>query len=377
MNPKIENYTEKDSVLTFTIYGIDVSFANAIRRTILSDIPTVVFETMPYEKNKAIIKDNTSRLNNEILKQRLSCIPIHITDLEIPLKDYILEIDEENLTDTMMFVTTENFKIKNVTTGNYLEEKDVRAIFPPYTPPTGKAEYFIDLLRLRPKISDQILGEKIKLTCEFSIGTAKQDSMFNVAGTCAYGYTPDPEVIKVELQKQQQKWKDDGKTEEDIQFESSNWKLLEALRYVKKNSFDFVLQSVGVFDNDVLLQKACNILIDKLNKLNLQVNQDEVQIQPSVTTMENCYDFILENEDYTIGNILNYMLYTIYYEDKKELSYCGFKKMHPHDSDSIIRLAFENPGANKTTIHAMFNHVIEESIKTFKQILVLIEPKGK
>ena len=36
---------------------------------------------------------NTTRLNNEILKQRLSCIPIHIKDLEMPLQDYIMELD--------------------------------------------------------------------------------------------------------------------------------------------------------------------------------------------------------------------------------------------------------------------------------------------
>jgi hypothetical protein len=33
-------------------------------------------------KNRSTILTNTTRLNNEILKQRLSCIPIHITDLK-------------------------------------------------------------------------------------------------------------------------------------------------------------------------------------------------------------------------------------------------------------------------------------------------------
>ena len=36
--------------------------------------------TFPHEKNKANIEINTTRFNNEIIKQRLSCIPIHITD---------------------------------------------------------------------------------------------------------------------------------------------------------------------------------------------------------------------------------------------------------------------------------------------------------
>jgi DNA-directed RNA polymerase subunit L len=368
MNPKIENYKQEDDVLEFTLKGVDVSFANAIRRTILSEIPTVVFKTMPYEENKSNILENTSRLNNEILKQRLSCIPIHITDLEIPLKDYLLEIDEENTTDTMMYVTTENFKIKNITTDKYLEEKDVRTIFPPYVPPTGKSEYFIDFVRLRPKISEEIPGEKIKLTCQFSISNSKDDSMFNVVGTCAYGYTPDPEKIKEELVKRQQVWKDEGKTKEELEFESENWKLLEGLRFVKQNSFDFIVQTVGVFENSTLIQKACEIVINKLLKLNSEFHKDDVKIETSVSTMENSYDIILENEDYTIGNVLNYILYTIFYLDTKQLTYSGFKKMHPHDSDSIIRIAFMSPNSNKTTIKTMFKYTIEEAVKVLSKI---------
>lgn len=86
MNPKIDNISDKGNTLQFTLSGVNVSLANALRRTILSDIPIAVFKTSPYEENKAIIYSNTSRLNNEILKQRLSCVPIHIRDLKIPLK---------------------------------------------------------------------------------------------------------------------------------------------------------------------------------------------------------------------------------------------------------------------------------------------------
>ena len=55
MNPKIENRKEIDDILTFTLSGVDVSFANAIRRVILSEIPIIVFKTMPYEQNKSNI----------------------------------------------------------------------------------------------------------------------------------------------------------------------------------------------------------------------------------------------------------------------------------------------------------------------------------
>ena len=368
MNPKIEHIEESNNKLSFTLSGVDVSFANGIRRTILADIPTVVFKTMPYEEKKINILANTCRLNNEIIKQRLSCIPIHITDLTIPLSNYLLEINETNNTDTMMFVTSEHFKIKNLVNGKYLEEHDTRKIFPPYIPPTGKGEYFIDLLRLRPKISEDIPGEKIHLTCEFSVSTAKDDSMFNVVGTCSYGFTPDPQAIKTELQKKEQIWRDEGKTKEEIDFEIKNWKLLDGLRIVKKNSYDFTIETVGVFENEEIVQKACDILIQKLNLLNDANNKNELNIQKSNTTMENCFDVILENEDYTIGNILNFIIYTVGYRDTKALSYCGFKKMHPHDSYSIIRIAFISPASNQNSVKEMLKYSIGKAIPVFDKI---------
>ena len=85
MNPQIQITSEDENQLKFTISGANVSIVNGIRRVLLSNIPTVVFKTFPYSENKCDITKNTTRFNNEILKQRLSCIPIHITDTSIPL----------------------------------------------------------------------------------------------------------------------------------------------------------------------------------------------------------------------------------------------------------------------------------------------------
>ena len=363
MASKITNLKEESDILTFTISNIDVSYANALRRTLLSDIPIVVFKTTPYEENKAHIISNTSRLHNEIIKQRLSCIPICISDFEtMNLKNYLLELDVENNTDTTLIVTTKDFKIRNLATNAFLEEGQVRKIFPPFVAPNGQ-EYFIDFLRLRPKISDEIPGEKIKLTCEFSVGTARDDSMFNVTGTCSYGCTPDPVKMEEQLAKEKQKWKDEGKTESEIKFEAANWKLLEGLRIVQKYSFDFVLQSVGIYKNEELIIKACNILNAKLENLKAFVSSDSIDIKASNSTMENCYDVKLENEDYTIGNLLNYELYQIFYNDLKMLDYVGFKKLHPHDNYSLLRLSLTNKTEGVSSIKTMIDAVIDEAMK--------------
>ena len=364
MNPQVElNSRPNEEMLLFTLSGVNVSLANAIRRTILSDIPLVVFRTTPYEQNKANIIANTSRLNNEILKQRLSCIPIHIKDVDgFPLKNYQLEVNVENITDTMMYVTTENFVINDLVTGKPIDQAKNREIFPAddYT------GYFIDFVRLRPKISEELPGEKIRLTCELSIGTAKEDGMFNVVSTASYGYTVDTVAQEATLEKLKQKWKDEGKNADEVNFEAKNWKLLDGMRITKQDSFDFIIQTVGVFDNIELVQKACEILIDKLQYQDSLIEKDELVIEKSQNTMANSYDIILENEDYTIGKVLEYFMYTKFYETKI-LTFCGFKKMHPHDSQSIIRVAYREP-IDISTIKGNLKECIDGASQVFAKV---------
>lgn len=356
MNPTLEPFESEDNSFGFTLSGVNVSIANALRRTILSDIPIVVFRTTPHEQNKCSIITNTSRLNNEIIKQRLSCIPIHIKDVEdFPLKNYIMEVNVENTTDTIMFVTSENFVIKDKNTGKPLPQEKIREVFPP-DDITG---YFIDFVRLRPRISDEIPGEKIHLICEFDIGSAKEDGMFNAVSTCSYGFTGDAAAQDAELVRKLQKWKDEGKNERDIEFETTNWKLLDAKRIYKKDSFDFVVQSVGIHTNNEIVDNACRILISRLSELENIIEKDELEIKNAENTMANSFDIILENEDYTIGKVIEYFLFSKFYETNT-ITYCGFKKMHPHDSHSIIRLAYKEP-VDKATIKGHIKECIDDA----------------
>jgi DNA-directed RNA polymerase subunit L len=323
----------------------------------------VVFRTTPNEQNKCTIYTNTSCLNNEIIKQRLSCIPIHIKNIEeFPLKNYLLEVNVENTTDNVMYVTTEHFTIKDLVTGTELSKDKVREIFPA-DDTTG---YFIDFARLRPRISDEIPGEKLHLICEFDIGTAKEDGMFNAVSTCSYGFSIDTAHQEAELAKKLQTWKDEGKTEDQINFEAENWKLLEGQRITKKDSFDFVLQSVGVYTNDELLNAACKILIGRLGDLDTIIEKDELEIINSDNTLTNSFDVILENEDYTIGKIIEYCLYSKFYATNI-LTFCGFKKMHPHDTHSIIRVAYAEP-VEKSTIKGNFKECIADAVEVFTKM---------
>ena len=346
---------EENGILGFTIEGINVSFINGIRRTILSDIPTLVFHCFPHDQNDADIHTNTTRLNNEVLKQRLSCIPIHISDASLPYKELVVEINMKNESENTIDVTTEHFKIKNISSGKYLQESAVRKIFPP-CPITGD---YIVFARLRPKVSTIAPGEELSISAKMSLHTASEDGTFNVASTCAYKFT-------VDKMKQDQIWQNklaeissEEKADPDVlALLQQNWYNHEGLRYFKKDSFDFKLETIGVYTNEELVQKACEILIQKLKNIHDTI-EDAGIIEKSISTIPNSVDIKLINTGYTVGKIIEYMLHKNNYqgETEKNLTYVGFRKNHPHDEDSVIRMGMierdGNDGYNEVVVSNM------------------------
>jgi DNA-directed RNA polymerase subunit L len=111
-------------------------------------------------------------------------------------------------------------------------------------------------------------------------------------------------------------------------------------------------------------------LIARLRGLEEIIEKDQLKMNISQNTMSNCYDIILENEDYTIGKVVEYVLYAKFFEpaleEQKLLSYCGFKKMHPHDPDSIIRLAYLQP-SDRTTIKGHLKECIADAVKVYEK----------
>jgi len=360
--PTIVNEATDNNVLSFTLQNINVSLANAIRRTILTDIPTAVVVTAPYEKNQADIKKNTSRLNNEILKHRLSSIPIHINDKSIDLSKLMIVIHKKNEDNTMINVTTKDFKIKNIETDKYLPQSNVNKIFPP----DPLTKYHILFTRLRPKISDEIPGEEIFIEAKMSIGTAAQDGTFNVVSTGSYSFTPDLINQRTILQKLEKEWKKSGLTGDEIDFEKENWRLLDGKRIYIKNSFDFIIETIGVFSNKYIVKQACLIIARKLEAIGKSVDAQTIEIKEGITASPT-FDIVLQNEDYTIGKSIEYALHQLFYENESIFDFVGFRKLHPHDSDSIIRVAFAKEGT-KNDLYGYLQVAVQSVIQIFEHV---------
>jgi len=418
--PVISTYNNnKEEQLTFTLENCDVSIANGIRRIVMSDVNTYVFKTFPHAENRANFTVNTTRLHNELLKQRLGCIPIHhvhtIEGFQNDYKNYLVEVDVKNESDTIRYVTTEDFKVKraknleksggshdddDAVVYEYLPESTVRKIFPP---DSVSGEY-IEFARLMPKLSSNVpCGEALAFTCTIEISNAKFDGMYNVAHTCSYSCTPDEKEIE-----KQWKAKEKGLREgfesgsgsasahasgstvaEQLASAKKNWELLEAQRIFVSNSFDFVIETVGVYTNVQLVTKSCDIMIKKCEKLLADMEHSSSSsssssndagtqskigmkniIEPAneMTTMKNAFCINLIGEDYTLGKVVEYLLFSNYY-DKSDgiVSFCGFKKPHPHALDSFILVAFKEE-IELSKVQECVSKVVSECISIFKSL---------
>ena len=365
MTPEILDLKERAGDLTFTLKNVDVSIANSLRRIIISEIPSIGFITSPYEKNQSTFVKNTTRLNNEILKQRLACVPCHITDVDaFPTDQYIIEVNEYNDDSIIKYVTTEHIKIKNVMTGTYLDRDDVEKIFPK-NPVTG---YYIDIMRIRPEISDTIKGEALHFTCKFSKVSPKIDGCtYNIVSSCTYQNTRDVVKSKSVWDKLETKLRAENETDDNIRVQKGNYEAIDACRNFLDNCFDFTIESVGVYANKTILVMGIDAMVGKFNTFISLLEKDEVVVEPAQIDIDHGYDIILANEDYTLGKPIEYMLYTKYFQKGKALTFCGFRKNHPHDNYSVIRIAGKEK-METPVIYNMLRDVCIDLIETYAKI---------
>lgn len=374
MNPIISDFKNVNDTLEFRATNINVSFINAIRRILLSEIPTVSFITFPNEKNDAVIHSNTSRFNNEILKQRLSCIPIHITDNTINVNNLVLNLKYKNDTSTTQNITTEYFKIWDESTNNYLSDEITKQIFPK-NPITNN---YILFLKLRPPfIQNKHIntnGEEIHLECRMSRQIAKTNSMFNVVSIATFSNLQLPkEAILQEFNKYKKDLTSkETYSDDELYLIEKDWYAINAKRLFIPDAFIFKLKTVGVFDNYYLLKTSCEIIINKLNNFITQTDSSLYQINPNNTFADNTYTIILYNEDYTLGKIIEYTFYIKYLENEEIIKYVTFKKQHPHDFNSELILTFIKP-TEQLEVAEYFNNVSKDIIDIYTNIIKQIK----
>lgn len=352
----IKSDPNDSNTLLFTLNDANVSIANALRRILISEIKVPCFKSESLEDEyKCHIDVNTTRFTNEVIKQRLACIPIHIKDNKINVENYELVLDVKNTTKDVLYVTTKDFKLKNKKTGKIIKDESSMKIFPP-NEMTGD---FIEFVRLMPSVSSSHSGEHIKLSCPLTYGTAKESGCFKTVSMATYGNTLYESKAALAWEQKEQTLVATGEMDdEQIMMQKKNWYLLEGKRHFKENSFDFKVKTIGVFQNEILMNKALDVLRNKLETTISSLKSKDVnyvEIKKTKTNIPNSYDLVLKGEDYTLGKVLEYYTYEQYYEKQPTLSFVGFRKEHPSDTHSILRLSFNENSPKDEVVRIVSN----------------------
>lgn len=346
---------DKFDLMTFQLSGIDVSVANALRRTIMADIPTVIIDLKTIE-----YKTNTTQLNNEIISNRLNCIPIHgISCLDVD--DYTLILNEKNETEEeIKYITTNDFKVLHK--GIPLTNKEKEKLFPK----NKLSNDYILLVRLKKGNGDYYPPEEIEATMKLTCTTVnKSNSCCIVASTISYGFSLDLDEIKKQSILKEKELFNLSKDEKEL--ELRNWLAIEAKRITLKNSFDFCLQTIGVYKNTEIIDIALDVIIQGFQKI-LEI-KELVEIVECSTAMDNSFDIKLYDVDYTLGNVISTIFIQEFIMKKEQLLFCSFSKLHPHDANGLLRIAFKNEGdATKENCFILLQTGIYSCIEIFKEL---------
>ena len=171
-NIKVELNSRNEKRIVFTIKGINVALANAIRRVILSEIPTMAVD-------EVVIFENDSVLHDEILAHRIALVPLR-TDINTlySLKN-LKELSEQEVVLTL--------DIEAVESGTIVYSSDLKSTDPIVRPVYDN----IPIVKLEK-------GQKLLLEAYARYGLGKDHAKWQAACVSAYKYKP---IIDIDEEK--------------------------------------------------------------------------------------------------------------------------------------------------------------------------------
>jgi len=179
---------------------------------------------------------------------------------------------------------------------------------------------------------------------------------------------PDEDRIEKEAKKIQ---KEDEK----------DFRLLDAQRLFIENQYLMSIETVGVFDNESIVIKSCEYIKYRLNELATFLHKEGRLTEPSFVkdkyglfqentiVSESMYYLRIENDDYTIGKLMEKYMYYMF---GKKIYYVSFKKEHPHDTHCLIHFAYKNNVEvgkiihDLTTVTEELNRIYDKIEKSFR-----------
>ena len=353
--------------------GLNKTVVNSIRRTLLSDIPTVGFRTLMESKDIHITTNNTS-LHNEFLESRISLVPLFINPYTYK-KQYLfkLKVDSSETSEPFKKVYMNDFDIyplkegadidkindeENIDQSNYdfanpVSEEGKKQIFRPFIY-NGKDNYCL-ITELKTTSSSN--KQELELIGVPRVSTASEDAKWQSVSCATYSFKNDEELFEKVITEKIKV----NEIEEDKQEEYKNsMRIAEAERYYHRDNncepywYDFQIDSVHYLPSKDLFINSCQIIIDKLELLKSEfpkiISGEESIVELKVD--QNVYTVYIDGFTDTIGSIIqSYISTHLIDDDDSDFMVCGYKRLHPLEELIKFNVSFNETKESIKTLN--------------------------
>ena len=359
------NYTNK-TTLQFQLVNSHVSYANTIRRIIITEVPSVSFRAEILKDGSTSdikVLKNTTAMSNEMFAHRISLLPVHADPNTWKPEAYEFELSVDNTTDKILDVKVSDIDVFEIKEGERTRVPNTRFFHPdPITKDTPL------LAVLKPSVGSGT-PEGIAFKAKATSGIGREHIRFSPVSQCSYSYTrdDDPEKRKSIFNT----WLDRHKkiNPSELENDSTRKQLLErefetmeaARCFVtdekgEPNSFDFVIESVGVFNPmDILIEslKVAETKCIKYAAFDKGDLPESVSLQPTKKEARG-FDIYFQDEDHTLGNLFTTWLDENYLDPngirENTIQYCGYCVPHPLRNEMLMTIIAKDDLVCRTAI---------------------------
>ena len=354
------NLQQNQRTTRFTLANLHVTYANTLRRLILTGVETVAFRsdmTATGTTTDVTIKKNDTPMTNEMLADRIGLLPIHVLKpLDWKKEKYLFRIKVEGSKDRTTYVKSEDFQVIELHDKAESDEKSEEGLlvrtedYFPKNPITGDTCL---IATLQPGATPQ----QIEIEAYASVGTGREHARFSPVSQCAYEYTPDPDQEKIDTLFNT--WLDVTKKAAGIDRTSARFqellrefKTMQIKRCFLVNdkgepySFNFSVETAGVLPVFDIVKRACQVAENMCNRY---VNLDKGDV-PSDITISSAdariigFDFLFRGHDHTLGNLLQTWLVEHHIEGNStpKITYAGYSVPHPLRDEMVLRIGIQD-----------------------------------
>ena len=291
-NLEIEIRSREEMTMEFIVTGISCSLANALRRAMIAEVPTMAIEHV-------FIKNNTSIIQDEVLAHRLGMIPLRIDPRKFEMKKKGDPTTEKNTVILKMDVRCDDSHPKDATLSVV---SDALTWLPGGTelePEVFKAEWGADQRDMVKEpvraVHDDILVAKLRSKQEISLechcvkGTGEDHAKWSPVATAWYKLYPEVVLLKEVTREQGAALAGelpglvevDGKGRVVVRDALEYPKLLEKVRRMsgeepwsqvlqlrkRKDRFVFTIESTGAYSPWEIWEEAVARLASKCDKV--------------------------------------------------------------------------------------------------------------